>query len=198
MTTKKANNNDVITAKALATIKKDINAYRDSFKNAVTMMLEVSANNKDCKRVCNYLGITSESIKAKNIAELRKNVLDKLPIYYTIEGSGTHFPARLQKINKHANINGFIAVKDSYINALLSLAKILSDSKAYDMKHVELTFAEIDESGEYTPDTVSFTAYDKTGSKIESDKQSYVDFLNRNKLANQVANEAKAAYLSTK
>lgn len=194
--------NDVITVKALAAIKKDTSKYRDSFKNACLTLLEIANGNsyesaKDCKRVCQYLGITAEGLKPKVVSETRKNVLDKLPLYYTVAGSETHFPARLQKINKNANINAYIAVKDSYINALLSLAKILSTACSYDIRKVDLTIAETDgDTKEYTAETVIFAAYDKEGKSVEADKAQYIEYLNRNRIANQVASEAKAAYLS--
>lgn len=202
-TNKNANvTNDAITVKTLNAIKKDASSYRDSFKNACLTLLEIANGNsyetaKDCKRVCQYLGINAENLKSKVISGTRKNVLDKLPLYYTVEGSETHFPARLQKINKNANIDAYIAVKDSYINALLSLAKILSGKSSYDIRKVELTSVELDiDAMQYTIETVNFVAYDKEGKNVEVPKAKYVYWLNRNKIANQVANEAKAAYLA--
>lgn len=197
-TTKVNAANNVLTVKTLKALKKDINTYKDSFASACRILLEVSNNgNADCKKVCQYLGINADSIKSKNMSDTRKNVLDKLPLYYMIEGSETHFPARLQKINKNAGIDAFIAVQDSYINALLSLAKILSEGNKYDIHKVELTSASVDcDSNEYTKDSVTFAAYDKNGSKVDADTNKYIDYLNRNKLANQVASEAKAAYLA--
>lgn len=197
--TTKTNNNNALTNKVLASVKKDINAYRDSFKNACVMMLEVanstSAAAKDCKRVCSYIGLTSDSLKKNNISDFRKATLEKLPMYYIIEGTDTHFPARLQKINKNANIDGYIAVEDTYINALLSLAKILSEGNSYDMHRVEITFAEVDdEKKEYTDKTVTFTAYDRTKKKIDVEKKVYVDYLNRNRNANQAATKAKEEF----
>lgn len=199
-TSNKTNNmiSIVFTNKALAALKKDLTNYRDSFKNACLMMLEVASNgNSDCRKVCQYLGITTESMKPKNISGTRKNILEKLPCYYMIEGSETHFPARLQKINRGAGIEGYVAVPDGYINALLSLAKLLSEGNSYDMRRLELSSAAIDEAAnEYTEESVTFVAYDRTGAPVEADKQIYVDWLNRNRLANDVAKQAKAAYLS--
>ena len=125
MTTTNVTEN-VLTTKVINALRKKANEYRDSFKNACSVFLELSATDKDAKKVCAYLGINAEGLKNKNIKDTRDNVLNRLPLYYMIDGSETHFPAKLTKINKNAGIDGYIATKDTYINALLSLAKILS------------------------------------------------------------------------
>lgn len=191
-------NNSVLTNKVIAALKKDLNNYRDSFKNACMMMLEVASNgNADCKKVCQYLGITADSLKSKNISDTRKNVLEKLPCYYMIEGSETHFPAKLKSLKRNTGMDVWIATPETYINALLFLAQILSNGNSYEMRKVEISSAAIDETAnEYTTESVTFIPYDRSGAPVEADKRIYVDWLNRNRLANDVAKQAKAAFLS--
>lgn len=192
-----AANNNALTNKVINALRKKANEYRDSFKNACQIFLEISQNDNDAKKVCTYLGITAEGLKNKNVSDTRKNVLDRLPLYYIIEGSETHFPAKLTKINKNAGIDGYIATKDTYINALLSLAKILSAGNEYTQRKLDLTIAVLgkDET-EYNQDNVIFTAYNKEGVKMDVDPQKYIDFLNVNRLANNAAKLAKSAYMA--
>ena len=194
-TTKNATEN-VLTNKVINALRKKANEYRDSFKNACSVFLELSATDKDAKKVCAYLGINTESLKNKNIKDTRDNVLNRLPLYYMIDGSDTHFPAKLTKINKNAGIDGYIATKDTYINALLSLAKILSAGNEYDQRKLNLTTASVDEGTDaYTEDSVDFVAYNKEGKKQDADTKKYIDFLNTNRLANNAAKLAKSAYI---
>ena len=114
-----------------------------------------------------------------------------------IDGSETHFPAKLAKINKNAGIDGYIATKDTYINALLSLAKILSSGNEYEQRKVTLTIASVDEAADaYTEDSVEFVAYDKDGNRLTADTKKYIDYLNVNRLANNAAKLAKSAYMT--
>ena len=114
-----------------------------------------------------------------------------------IDGSETHFPAKLTKINKNAGIDGYIATKDTYINALLSLAKILSTGNEYEQRKVTLTIASVDEAADaYTEDSVDFVAYDKDGNRLTADTKKYIDYLNVNRLANNAAKLAKSAYMT--
>ena len=188
-------NNNALANKVLAALKKKANEYRDGFKNACQIFMELAATDKDAKKVCAYLGINAEGLKNKNVKETRDNVLSRLPLYYMIDGSETHFPAKLTKINKNAGIDGYIASKDTYINALLSLAKILSAGNAYEQRKLILTIASVDEDA-YTENSVDFTAYDKEGQRIDADTRKYVDFLNINRLANNAAKLAKSAYIT--
>lgn len=190
-------NNNVLTNKVLSALKKKANEYRDSFKNACQIFMELAATDKDAKKVCTYLGLNTEALKNKSIGETRDNVLSRLPLYYMIEGSETHFPARLTKINKHAGIDGYIATKDTYINALLSLAKILSAGNAYEQRKLNLTIASVDEAADaYTENSVDFVAYDKEGQRLNADTKKYIDYLNINRLANNAAKLAKSAYIT--
>ena len=190
------NNNNILTNKVINALRKKANEYRDSFKNACTIFLELSAADKDAKKVCTYLGITADALKKNNIKDTRDNVLNRLPLYYTIDGSETHFPAKLTKINKNAGLDGYIATKDSYINALLSLAKILSAGNEYEQRKLNLTLASVDEAeNAYTEDSVDFVAYNKEGVRIDSDTKKYIDYLNVNRLANNAAKLAKSAYM---
>lgn len=190
-------NNNVLTNKVINALRKKANEYRDSFKNACTIFLELSATDKDAKKVCTYLGINAESLKNKNIKDTRNNVLNRLPLYYMIDGSETHFPAKLTKINKNAGIDGYIATKDTYINALLSLAKILSAGNEYEQRKLNLTTASVDEAADaYTEDSVEFFAYNKEGKLVVADTKKYISFLNTNRLANNAAKLAKSAYIA--
>ena len=196
METKNANAN-VLTNKVINALRKKANEHRDSFKNACTIFLELSATDKDAKKVCAYLGINADALKNKSIKDTRNNVLNRLPLYYMIDGSETHFPAKLTKINKNAGIDGYIATKDTYINALLSLAKILSAGNEYEQRKVVLTTASVDEAADaYTEDSVDFVAYNKEGKKQDADTKKYIDYLNTNRLANNAAKLAKSAYMA--
>ena len=202
MTTKNNNNNQVannnaLTNKVINALRKKANEYRDSFKNACSVFLELSATDKDAKKVCAYLGINAGALNNKNIKDTRNNVLNRLPLYYMIDGSETHFPAKLTKINKNARIDGYIATKDTYINALLSLAKILSGGNEYEQRKVVLTTASVDEAADaYTEDSVDFVAYDKEGKRVDVDPKKYIEYLNVNRLANNAAKLAKSAYMT--
>ena len=147
--------------------------------------------------MCAYLGITADALKNKSIKDTRNNVLNRLPLYYTIDGSDTHFPAKLTKINKNAGIDGYIATKDTYINALLSLAKILSAGNEYEQRKVALTIASVDEeSNAYTEDSVDFVAYNKDGNRVAADTKKYIGYLKVNRLANNAAKLAKSEFFN--
>ena len=196
MTTKNVTEN-VLTTKVINALRKKANEYKDGFKSACSVFLELSATDKDAKKVCAYLGINADALKNKNIKDTRNDVLNRLPIYYMIDGSETHFPAKLTKINKNAGIDGYIATKDTYINALLSLAKILSGGNEYEQRKVTLTIASVDEAADaYTEDSVEFVAYDKDGNRLTADTKKYIDYLNVNRLANNAAKLAKSAYMT--
>ena len=187
---------NVLTNKVINALRKKANEYRDSFKNACAIFLELAATDKDAKKVCAYLGINTGALNNKNIKDTRNNVLNRLPLYYMIDGSETHFPAKLTKINKNAGIDGYIATKETYINALLSLAKILSAGNEYEQRKVVLTTASVDEEADaYTEDSVDFVAYDKEGNRLTADAKKYISFLNTNRLANNAAKLAKSAYM---
>lgn len=197
MATNNNNNNNVLTNKVIDALRKKANEYRDSFKNACTIFLELSATDKDAKKVCAYLGITKDALAVKNRKDTIKNVCSKFPLYYTKEGQDTYFPARLQKINKNAGIDAFIAVPDNYINALLNLAKLLASGDKYESRKLQLTTAILSEGEtEYNENNVSFTAYNKNGVRQDAiNEKSYIDYLNINRLANNAAKLAKSAYI---
>ena len=195
MATKNVTEN-VLTNKVINALRKKANEYKDGFKSACSVFLELSATDKDAKKVCAYLGINAGALNNKNIKDTRNNVLNRLPLYYMVDGSETHFPAKLTKINKNAGIDGYIATKDTYINALLSLAKILSTGNEYEQRKVTLTTASVDEAADaYTEDSVDFVAYDKDGNRLAADTKKYIDYLNVNRLANNDAKLAKSAYM---
>ena len=196
MATKNVTEN-VLTTKVINALRKKANEYKDSFKNACSVFLELPSTDKDTKKVCAYLGINAGALNNKNIKDTRNNVLNRLPLYYMVDGSETHFPAKLTKINKNAGIDGYIATKDTYINALLSLAKILSGGNEYEQRKVTLTTASVDEAADaYTEDSVDFVAYDKEGNRLDAYTKKYIDYLNVNRLANNEAKLAKSAYMA--
>lgn len=158
----------------------------------------MSATDKDAKKVCAYLGITKDALAVKNRKDTIKNVCSKFPLYYTKEGQDTYFPARLQKINKNASIDAFIAVPDTYINALLNLAKLLASGDKYESRKLQLTTAILSEGEtEYNENNVSFTAYNKNGVRQDAiNEKSYIDYLNMNRLANKAASIAKSEFFN--
>ena len=192
----KANNNvnNAFTAKALKEIRKDIANYVDSFKNACRVLLEVADSNKELKRLNAYLGLTAEAIKAKNIGETRKNILGKLPYYYTIEGSETHFPARLRKVSADMQAagvpNGYIAVKDTYLNALITLGGLLSKGNSYEQIKVELTESDTNEVALMNEDNTACIVYDNKGTKIAACATAFIRYKQAKK---EAAEKAKAA-----
>lgn len=126
MTTKakqNGNGNNGMSKKTLANIKKQATAFIGGFRAACLAILEVAnGGDADAKKLCAYLGINADSVKNKNIGDTRKNILDKLPLYYKVDGSESRFPARLRKVSPEmieAGVaKGCIAVKDTYLNAL--------------------------------------------------------------------------------
>lgn len=201
MTTKTNNqaaNNNVLTNKVIADIRKKANDNKNSFKTACNIFLELAQTDANAKKVCAYLGITKDALTAKNRKETIKNVCSKFPLFYTKEGQDTYFPARLQKINKNAGIDAFIAVPDTYINALLNLAKLLASGNEYESRKLQLTTAILSEGEtEYNENNVSFTAYNKNGVRQDAiSEKSYIDYLNMNRLANKAANIAKSEFFN--
>lgn len=140
-------NNERLTAKQIAGISKAATAQKNSFKNACVILLDLANENRDAKRVCSYLGLTAEAIKSKNVSETRKRILDRVEMYYTIEGSDTHFPARLRKMNKNAGFEAWVAVPDTYISALLRLAKTISEGNEINCRRLNVTTAGTDDNG---------------------------------------------------
>ena len=197
MATKNVTEN-VLTNKVINALRKKANEYKDGFKSACSVFLELSAADKDAKKVCAYLGITKDALAVKNRKETIKNVCSKFPLYYTKEGQDTYFPARLQKINKNAGIDAFIAVPDTYINALLNLAKLLASGNKYESRKLQLTTAILSEGeSEYNENNVSFTAYNKNGVRQDAiNEKSYIDYLNINRLANKAASIAKSEFFN--
>ena len=193
-----AANNNVLTNKVIADIKKKAINQRDSFKTACNIFLELAQTDANAKKVCAYLGITKDALAVKNRKDTIKNVCSKFPLYYTKEGQDTYFPARLQKINKNAGIDAFIAVPDTYINALLNLAKLLASGDKYESRKLQLTTAILSEGEtEYNENNVSFTAYNKNGVRLDAiSEKSYIDYLNINRLANKAANIAKSEFFN--
>ena len=188
------NVNNAFTAKALKEIRKDIANYVDSFKNACRVLLEVADSNKELKRLNAYLGLTAEAIKEKNIGETRKNILGKLPYYYTIEGSETHFPARLRKVNADMQAagvpSGYIAVKDTYLNALITLGGVLSKGNRYEQHSVILTETDAITASDMTMENTTCVIYDKNGCAVTPAEKAYIIYKQAKK---EAAEKAKTA-----
>lgn len=196
----KANNN-VLTAKTFAGIKKKASEFIGGFRAACLAVLEVANNgDADAKKLCAYLGINAESIKNKNISETRKNILAKLPFYYTIDGSDSRFPARLRKVNADMQAagvpSGYIAVKDTYLNALISLGGVLSKGNSYEQRKVEITQSAAEKIADMNEDNTSCIVYDKNGENGENNTAAYIKFKQAQKQAADAAAAKKAtAYI---
>lgn len=186
-----------LTVKTINALYKKANEVKNSFKNACVVLLELAATDGDAKRLCAYLGLTSESLKKDKISETRKNILNKLPTYYMIPGSETHFPAQLVAVNalqKRAGLTGYIAKEQSYLRALLEVGRIISCATEYTSICVELvsydTTAEV-----YTSENVHCTTYNKDGSKIGEKNTEYARYRNAIKEANAAGRFERAAQL---
>lgn len=177
-TTKKANANGM-SKKTLANIKKQATAFIGGFRAACVAILEVAnAGDKDAKKLCAYLGINAESVKNKNIKETRTYILDRLPLYYTVEGSESRFPARLQKVSSdmiEAGVQkGYIAVKDTFLNSLITLGGLLSKENKY--TQVELSLTESASVGEMSIENTTCIVYDRDATRIGDATDAYIRY----------------------
>lgn len=195
-----ANAND-LTKKSLATIKKQATSFLGGFRASCIAILEVAnAGDKDAKKLCAYLGITAESVKNKNIKETRTYILERLPLYYTVEGSDSRFPARLKKVSadmQEAGVaKGYIAVKDTYLNALISLGGLLSKENKYTQSRVTLTETETTEITEMDSGNTVCIVYNKDCEKIDECTDSYIRFRHAKKTASDKAKTVQSiAYI---
>lgn len=193
-----ANNvNNALNAKTLANIKKQATAFIGGFRAACVAILEVANNgDTDARKLCAFLGINTESVKNKNIGETRKNILNKLPYYYTVEGSESRFPARLKKVSAEmieAGVaKGFIAVKDTYLNALISLGGLLSKGNSYEQRGVVLTETEAGTANEMTPENTTCVIYDKNGCTVATAEKAYITYKQAKKNASEKAKATAA------
>ena len=158
-------------------------------------VLEVANNgDADAKKLCAYLGINAESVKNKNIGDTRKNILAKLPLYYTIDGSDSRYPARLRKVNADMQAagvpNGYIAVKDTYLNALITLGGLLSKGNEYTQIELQIAESSAAEIADMTAENTTCAVYDKEGAKIGDSTESYIKYKQAKKAA---AEKAKTA-----
>lgn len=194
------NNVNAISKKTLATIKKQATAFIGGFRAACLAILEVAnSGDADAKKLCAYLGINAESVKNKNISETRKHILDRLPLYYTIDGSDSRFPARLKKVSAdmiEAGVTkGYIAVKDTYLNALIALGGMLSHDDSYTQLQLTLTDTSASAIADMSADNTNCIVYDKSGAMINDCTEAYILFKNAKKIATVKAkNIASIAY----
>lgn len=188
-------NNNVLTAKTLSNIKKQAAQFIGGFRAACLAVLEVANNgDADAKKLCAYLGINAESTKNKNIGDTRKNILAKLPLYYTVDGSESHYPARLRKVSADMQAagvpSGYIAVKDTYLNALITLGGLLSKGNEYTQIELQITESSAAEIADMTAENTTCAVYDKEGAKIGDSTESYIKYKQAKKTA---AEKAKTA-----
>lgn len=197
--TNKNNNNgaNVLTAKTLADIKKQANKYMGGFRAACMAILNVAATDANAKKLCAWMGINAESTKNKNIDELRKSILERLPLYYNIEGKSTDFPARLKKVNADqiaAGMKpGYIAVPDTYLNALCTMAGLLSAGNKYERRKVEITQSAAEQIADMNEENTTCIVYDKAGANGENNAAAYIKYKQAQKQAADAAAAKKAA-----
>ena len=192
------NNNNVLNKKPLANVRKKANEFLGGFRAACMAVLEVAnTGDRDAKRLCAYLGISAESLKGKNVGDTRKYILDRLPLYYIIDGSESRFPARLQKVSaemRAAGISaGYIAVKDNYLSALLNLGEILSKGNEYEQHQVELTMTTAGTGEDVDAENTTCIVYDKDGTGAVDETQGFVRYKNAKRFANGKARMAGTA-----
>lgn len=178
----KGNNNETsngISAAMLKDIRKDIHNYKDSFRNACLILLEVAKENTNVKKLNAFLGLTAEAVKNKNISETRKRILSMIPYYYCIEGSDTHFPAKLIKVNSRmveAGVReGYFAKKDSYINALLTIGVMLSRNAIREPAQLSLTSSS-ESVEDMNFENTSCVIYTKNGNKLCNATEAYIKY----------------------
>lgn len=193
---------NALNSKSLAALKRDVNKYKNSFVGACRMLKDIAdAGDKVARKVCAYLGITADTLKGKNQKELRESIMAKYPVYYTVDtvnGGIARYPARLKKLPKQSTIDGYIAVKDTYINSLLSLAQLLSEGDTYTQYQVTLTSTPINEDANmYLEEDAVVRIYDKSYVEIadNSKVRAYINYLNIAKNASAAGRLAKANYI---
>lgn len=199
-------NTDAITAKNLVVVKHYVNNYKDSFKNACLVLLNAASAEvkpedaeaaKNLRRLNAFLGLNADSLKKANVGEFRNNVLAKLPYFHTINENGTHFPARLKKVSGDqitAGMQaGYIAVKDTYLNALLSLGAIISRGNKYDCHKVTLTESAADEVAKMDCENTTCIVYDKNGENGADNTEKYIKYRQAKKQATDAIAAAKSA-----
>lgn len=198
----KGNNvNNVVSKKTLAGIKKQAAAFLGGFRAACLAVLEVAnAGDKEAKKLCAYLKINAESVKNKNISETRKFILERLPMYYTVDGSEARYPARLKRVSSdmiEAGVQkGYIAVKDTYLNALIALGSALSKGNEYTQRELKLTESAAAEIAEMNAENTVCIVYDATGAKIGDSAENYIRFRHAKKTAADAAKTIQStAYL---
>lgn len=184
--------NNGMSKKTLANIKKQATVFIGGFRAACLAILEVAnAGDADAQKLCAYLGINAESIQNKNIKETRKYILERLPYYYTVEGSDSRFPARLRKVSpemREAGVtSGYIAVKDTYLNALITLGGVLSKENKYTQIELTLTASTANDIADMDKENTTCTVYDGEGAKVGDSTDSYIKYKHAKKAAAEKA-----------
>lgn len=170
-----------ITKKSLATIKKQATSFLGGFRASCLAILDVANNgDADAKKLCAYLGINSESLKNKNIKETRTYILERMPMYYTVQGSESRFPARLKKVSAEMQAagvaKGHIAVKDTYLNALITLGGMLSKENSYTQIELTLTESIAAEIADMTAENTTCIVYDRDATRIGDATEAYIRY----------------------
>lgn len=182
MATEKANNKKAnesannaaangLKAKTLRELQKESTNFLGGLKAACLALLNranESTNDeaKSCaKKVCAYLGISETALRGKAFQELRENILARLPLYYTVNGGTTRYPAKLRPVNADMQTAGIskgqIAVRDTYLHALLALAKTISEYDNFTQREVSITETGAITTKEMNIDNTACTVYNK-------------------------------------
>lgn len=200
MTTKEATKKQTcngMSKKTLANIKKQATAFIGGFRAACLAILEVAnGGDAEAKKLCAYLGINADSVKNKNIGDTRKNILAKLPMYYKVEGSDSRYPARLRKVSpemREAGVTkGYVAVKDTYLNALINLGGMLSHDNSYTQLQLTLTDTSAATIADMSAENTTCIVYDKTGIVAGDNTNAYIRFKSAKHAASLKAKTASA------
>ena len=183
MTTEKANNKKAnesannnaaangLKAKTLRELQKEAADFLGGLKAACLALLNRANESTNdevksyAKKVCAYLGISDTALRGKAFQELRENILSRLPLYYTVNGGTTRYPAKFRPVNADMQTAGIskgqIAVRDTYLHALLALAKIISESDNFTQREVSITESGAISTKEMNIDNTSCSVYNK-------------------------------------
>lgn len=184
-----ANNNAAangLKAKTLRELQREATNFLGGLKAACLALLNrANESNNDevksyAKKVCAYLGISETALRGKAFQELRENILARLPLYYTVNGGTTRYPAKLRPVNADMQTAGIskgqFAVRDTYLHALLALAKIISESDNFTQREVSITETGAISTKEMNIDNTSCTVYNKDFTESVDCTEQYIAY----------------------
>ena len=87
---------------------------------------------------------------------------------------------------------GYIAVPDTYLNALCTLAGLLSAGNKYERRKVEITQSAAEKIADMEESNTSCTVYDKNGENGENNTAAYIKYKQAQKQAADAAAAKKA------